>query len=153
MTGFEFLQSVVNGLPPAFSVWSDSECILWDRGLFTDGYGCVKHQGKSYRAHRLVFKLFYGNWPHQDACHHCDTPACVNPHHLFDADTKTNMLDASNKGRLIQKVDHDRIYDLTAMGVGRGEVAKWLGIASPSATKALYKRNLVKRRGPHRAQT
>ena len=35
----------------------------------------------------------------QEACHHCDWPRCVNPHHLFVGDRSANVRDAIAKGR------------------------------------------------------
>lgn len=37
--------------------------------------------------------------PDELICHHCDTPRCVNPDHLFIGDVTANMRDRSRKGR------------------------------------------------------
>lgn len=33
------------------------------------------------------------------ACHHCDTPPCINPDHLFEGTRADNVRDAQLKGR------------------------------------------------------
>jgi hypothetical protein len=45
--------------------------------------------------------------PGMFACHHCDTPLCVNPHHLFHGTQKDNIQDAMKKGRFPQAVVKD----------------------------------------------
>jgi len=46
------------------------------------------------------------------ALHRCDTPACVNPDHLFWGTQKDNMQDAKAKGRI----------DVSGLALGRGRV-------------------------------
>src|SRR5262245_2091017 len=56
-------------------------CWLWTGAVDKDGYGkCLTAE----KAHRFSWKLHYG--PIADGlmvCHHCDTPPCVRPDHLF----------------------------------------------------------------------
>lgn len=52
-------------------------------------------------AHRVAWLITYGYLPDTlDVCHHCDTPLCVNPAHLFLGTARENLQDASRKGRL-----------------------------------------------------
>jgi hypothetical protein len=83
---------------------SHSGCWLW-RGLqFTTGYGAFKFEGKTWKAHRLLWTLLNGPIPPRIHClHHCDTPLCVNvidtEHHVFLGTNRDNHQDKASKGR------------------------------------------------------
>jgi HNH endonuclease len=75
-------------------------CWLWMGNRITHGYGAIRHNGKSLLAHRLSYELHYGVIPGGLYClHHCDTPACVRPDHLFLGTAQDNARDMASKGR------------------------------------------------------
>jgi hypothetical protein len=77
----------------------ESGCWIWMGALFDDGYGAFKLNGQK-RAHRAAYQLFVGEVPTgMFICHRCDTPACVNPAHLFPGSHADNTLDMMRKGR------------------------------------------------------
>lgn len=73
---------------------------MWTAGKDRNGYGGIKIAGKQLRAHRVAWEIEYGPVP-DGMCvlHRCDTPACVNPEHLFLGTMADNMNDKEAKGR------------------------------------------------------
>jgi hypothetical protein len=95
------------------SVWARIEkqpgengCWLWTGPTFkSGGYGAIKvggRKGKVLRVHRLVWEWERGPIPDGlKVCHHCDTPACVRPEHLFLGTDADNVRDKMAKGRYV----------------------------------------------------
>lgn len=85
---------------------SPNGCWMWKGSKDGGGYGTISTARGSApaKAHRLSWEMRNGPIPPgQFVCHHCDTPACVNPDHLFLGTQKDNMRDCSRKGRVNPK--------------------------------------------------
>lgn len=76
-------------------------CWLWRGAISGSGYGTIWQGGTvGLRAHRVSWELHNGPIPAgQGVLHRCDTPACVNPSHLFLGSHLENMRDMYGKGR------------------------------------------------------
>lgn len=75
-------------------------CWLWRGARTGKGYGNVKRNGRWYGAHKYAYELEHGPVPDgMELCHHCDTPACVRPSHLFVGTHIDNVRDMMAKGR------------------------------------------------------
>lgn len=87
--------------------WSKVEqpkdgCWTWRGCKSSQGYGYVRINGKTNKAHRIAYEIAYGRPPDNLlVCHHCDNPSCVRPDHLWLGTNKDNTLDRHNKGRTV----------------------------------------------------
>lgn len=78
----------------------DSDCWLWTGATGDFGHGQITIRYKRYKVHRLAWEEAYGPIPEgMQVCHHCDTPACCNPRHLFLGTQLDNIHDCLNKSR------------------------------------------------------
>lgn len=81
------------------------DCWLWTGAVTSAGYGAfnviaIRTQKVTVQPHRYSWELANGPIS-DDLCvlHHCDTPLCVNPAHLFLGTRQDNMDDMIRKGR------------------------------------------------------
>ena len=75
-------------------------CWLWAGATTKAGYGQFGVGSKVIYAHRLALELAGQVIPDgMCVCHRCDTPACVNPEHLFVGSHADNARDRDIKGR------------------------------------------------------
>ncbi len=90
-------------------------CWLWKAGKNLQGYGmiCMKKHGMTHlSAHKFSWLLHHGPIP-IGLCvlHKCDTPACVNPDHLWLGTHKDNSEDMVIKGRVCRGRRHKILHN------------------------------------------
>lgn len=79
----------------------ETGCWLWSGYIQTGGYGQIEVCGRLWLAHRFVWFVYHDEVePVGLMLHRCDTPACVNPEHLFEGTHMDNHKDAVAKGRV-----------------------------------------------------
>ncbi len=75
-------------------------CWLWTAGLFTNGYGSFKTEGKAVNAHRFSYVYHNGDISENLVVRHtCDNRKCVNPEHLILGEHKDNVADRVLRNR------------------------------------------------------
>lgn len=103
-----------------------SGCWLWGGGTIKAEY---KRYGKisGKLAHRLSYEMHIGPIPNgMFVCHHCDTPLCVNPAHLYAGTHMDNMRDVrvrnrSKRPRIAPKLSDDGVREIRNYRPQKGE--------------------------------
>lgn len=90
---------------PVQRFWSkidkSGDCWLWIGSVNSAGYPRIQIGETMIYGHRFSWELAYGPIPEgMMVCHHCDTPRCVNPSHLFLGTAADNARDMAAKGRV-----------------------------------------------------
>lgn len=84
------------------SIGDSNQCWIYQGGKDYDGYGLFKVMLRSRKAHRVSYNIFHRvDARNLNVLHTCDTPACVNPTHLFVGNATTNNHDIINKKRKV----------------------------------------------------
>lgn len=120
-------------------------CWNWTGATIAQGYGQLGDgKGALVLAHRLSWRIFHDREIPKglEICHHCDTPGCVRPTHLFLGTHSDNRLDAVKKDRVrfcrgeqshLHKLKTPQVISIRDMrdrGVSGPEVARLFGISS-----------------------
>lgn len=116
-------------------------CWLWTGTVGEGGYGSIvigrdpepkfATLGKATGVHRLSWVMHNGPIPSGLlVCHHCDTPACVRPDHLFLGTNADNNADSARKGRHPVTITDEEVAQmrlLAARGIPTSDIARLFG--------------------------
>lgn len=120
----------------------EGEHLIW-KGALVDGYGNMKIDNKTYKAHRLSAILYVpGYFEEAVAMHLCDRRDCLEPTHLRWGTRQENAIDvietggnrqSRNKGRMngMSKLSDEEIHkikELCANGVNQYLIADFFGV-------------------------
>ena len=98
--GSEYLEKAQKRFWDKVKINALAQCWEWLSVINHEGYGRMWFLGRFVQAHRLSWMFHNGEIPEgMLVCHRCDTPACVNPSHLFLGTVEQNMMDCVHKGR------------------------------------------------------
>jgi hypothetical protein len=142
-------------------IGSPEECWTWNAGRNWRGYGAFRFKDKtgSQEAHRVAWKLVFGDPGSLCVLHRCDNPPCVNPNHLFMGTHLDNLRDMRAKGRGVDPPrnpvlrgeasnfarlteDEVRVIKLALKsGKNPREVGKLLGVPAGTVTNIKYGRS------------
>jgi len=136
-----FWRKVVKGGGP-------DDCWEW-KGAAMDRapYGVFVNMGRRELAHRVSFRMAFGDPGALCVCHRCDNPPCVRPDHLFLGTLGENTLDMWRKGRGRKGGNPSQIkftaeklaaaVELRARGLSQREIGEAIGLHQSHVSKVL----------------
>lgn len=109
------------------------DCWIWTASVMKNGYGCLRINQKTTRAHRVAYELSVGPIPEGALLRHtCDNRRCVKPEHLLPGTFKDNNQDALDRGRHLcgerdpkAKLSNNDVKEIRA-ALARGETGRSL---------------------------
>ena len=96
-------------------------CIEWHLSYGSTGYGQVRHEGTTHKAHRVAWAKANGKTMAEIKGvfirHKCDNPRCVNPEHLEPGTVQDNQRDMVERGRSAKHEKHSQAKGTLAQAI------------------------------------
>lgn len=125
----------------------ETDCWIWGRTLNSDGYATIKYHQKAYKVYRVMWERLHGRRipEGKSALHRCDTPSCINPHHIFIGTQEDNIRDMVSKGRqrAPRGLTDDQVRQVRAMvrgGMRQSEVMRVMGLDSSTVSRIVNRK-------------
>lgn len=125
----------------------ETDCWIWQGTLNSDGYATIKYKQKTFKVYRVMWERFHGETipPGKSALHRCDTPACMNPRHIFIGTQIDNIRDMVSKGRQSSNrgLTDDEVRTIRAMvrgGMRQSEVVQLMGVDSGTVSRIVNRK-------------
>ncbi len=115
-------------------------CWTW-RGVPTSVYNSMKVNGVIRKAHHIPFLLSGGVFSHGTmGCHHCDTPSCVRPSHVYAGTMAENVRDSVKRHPKMTDLDYVEAYPDVARRFRHGyeavgPIAKLAGLSEGTVNR------------------
>lgn len=101
-----------------------------------DGYGLLKHGGRTRLAHRVMWELARGPIPPGKVLmHRCDITCCLNPDHLSIGTQLENELDKVQKGRQKKTLSDQQVLAIRADPRSTRAIARDYSITSTTVSQ------------------
>lgn len=122
----------------------DNACWEWQGTRDRNGYGRFYLDGKKEKAHRIAYRLTYGEIPEGLVVRHkvCRNRACCNPKHLLMGTDEENQLDKMEDGTNWRKLSNVKVLEakyLREIGLSLLEIANYLGVSPKNISAQLKK--------------
>lgn len=115
------------------------QCTEWVGYRDQDGYGALRHGGKHYRTHRMMWLATFSDPMELHVLHHCDNPSCVKIDHLWLGTNGDNVKDKMSKDRglagernpsaKLNSEDVRKIRFMSNSGMSRKDIAAEFGVS------------------------
>lgn len=96
-------------------------CWPWTGYTHKSGYGELRYEGVHTKAHRVAYRLIFGDAGSAHVLHSCDNPACCRPSHLRAGTAADNSRDCVERGRLARgdRMPHAILNDACVLDARR----------------------------------
>ena len=128
-------------------VTRNGECLEWDGGRESNGYGVTTIHDRHEKVHRLICEHYHGPQPNDRPCalHTCDNPPCINPDHLYWGSKNDNARDRDVRGRNgTAKLSNEKAVDvrrLHSSGMKTRSIAGLFGVSERTVRDVLSRRS------------
>jgi len=123
------------------------ECWSWRSAKNYSGYGEFSSPNDwSKLAHRVAWRLTYGEPEKPMILHTCDNPVCVNPGHLFEGDASDNAADMVQKNRHTGKLTYqtaEKIREKYEAGATQMELANEYDVTQTTISRVINRERYV----------